>query len=325
MRKLLLATAALAALGLAGAASAQSVNVNGYIHNASGSPQVSNLTLSGLSVGSTLDGSGLSVGNVLNVNSVDNITAGSSRLSMLNTSNQTSTVNASASNIAGEADFGSLAGGNSASFIADDALSLQVVVQANPNDQTSNLNLQGGLNVGGNVAASSTAFGNSIYGQSEFSTINVSARAERQSNVGDQRANLIVSGSNRFGIDAALSAVAVGNVMEFDAEGTGTYTINQANGRDADFVGLVGYAGSSQTATLTVNPGSTFVGAADLSAAAVGNIATLTGGADINAVLDIQSHNSTQLSNLTISGSSFGALTGAAQSIGNSVNITTRP
>lgn len=325
MRKTLFATAAIAALAFAGAASAQSVSVNGsYLHNASGSPQVSNVNLNNITVGSSLTGGATSVGTSLNVSAADNITV-PGRVHQLNTTGQTATLNANSVTAGRDTVFNATAGGNAASFSADDTLSISGLRQSNDVGQTANLTIES-TSISGDLEGGATAFGNSTFGETLYGDIGVSNGVQfHQSNVGAQRANVTVNGGNSFARETDLRAIAVGGIMEFDSAGTGTYAIEQANGRGSDYFGLNGYAGSSQTANLTVNGGSNFNGATSLAASALGGVVNLSGTGNIAASVTTQNHNSAQTSNLSIMGSSFGSLIGSAQSIGTSVSINTRP
>lgn len=325
MRKTLFATAALAALAIAGAASAQSVTVNNsYLHNASGSPQVSTVNLNGITVGSRLIGGATSVGTSLNVEAADNIFV-PGRVQQLNTTGQTASLNVNGSTIGRDTTFTATAGGNAASFSADDSLVISGLRQSNDVGQTARVTIES-TSVSGDLDGGATAFGNSAFGESVYGGVDVSNGVQfHQSNIGAQLASTTVNGGNSFGRDTDLRSIAVGGILEFDSAASGTYAIEQANGRGSDYFGLNGYAGSSQTANLTVNGGSNFNGATSLAASALGGVTNLTAGGNIVAGVTTQNHNSAQISNLNIMGSSFGSLTGAAQSIGTSVSINTRP
>lgn len=324
MRKSILLAAASVALMFAGAASAQSVTLNNsYLHNASGSPQVSNVNLTGITVGSAMTGRSIAVGTSLNVEAADNIFV-PGRAQQLSTSGQTANLKVDTSTIGRDTVFTATAGGNAATLSADDTLSVSGLRQSNTAANTANLSIEA-VSVSGDLSGGATAFGNSLSGESVYGGVDATHLNFNQSNVGRQIANVNVYGGNAFGRDTDLSAVAVGGILEFDSAQSGTYNLVQANGRDGNYFGLTGYAGSAQTANLNVFGGSNFNGATNLGASAIGGVVNLNAGANIVASIDTQSHNSPQISNLNISGSSFGSLTGVAQSIGTSVSISTRP
>lgn len=327
MRKTLFVTAALAALTFAGAASAQSVTLNrSDLFNASGSRQVANTNIGAVSVGSTLTGGATAVGLSLNVESADNIFA-TGRVSLLNASSgQNANLSVNGANAAGAGSFTAIAGGNAASFSADDDLIVSGVRLANDSAQLANVTLESTY-VGGDVTGGATAFGNSLYGETDFGNVAVSNGSQfHQANSGAQIANTTVNGGNNFRGATDLRSLAVGGILEFDSAGTGTYAIDVSNSRGSDFFGYSGFGGAAnQTANMQVNGGSTFAGATSLAATAINNVVNLSGNGNITAGVNAYTANSVQTSNLTVTGSNFGSLSGVASSIGSSVSINTRP
>ncbi|UTC29283.1 hypothetical protein BAMBUS_02010 [Brevundimonas phage vB_BpoS-Bambus] len=326
MRKTFLLAAASVAL-FAGAASAQSVTVNGsYLHNASGSPQTANVSIDGITVGSALTGRAIAMGTSLEVNAADNIFV-PGRVDQLNgpAGGQTANLSVNGAVVGRDTSFTGTAGGNSANLSADDSLSVTGLRQSNTVRQNANVSIES-TSVSGDLAGGATAFGNAISGESVYGGVTVTNGANfQQSNVGAQLANTTVFGGNAFARDTDLRSLAVGGIIEYDSAQSGSYAIEQANGRGSNYFGLDGYQGSSQTANLTVFGGSNFNGKTNLAASAFGGVVNLSAGGNIVAGVTTQNHNSAQVSNLSIAGSSFGSLTGAAQSIGTSVSINTRP
>lgn len=311
MRKLFLASAALAAFALAGAASAQDITVgnNGYqqVNNAN---QVGVVLLPNISVGQLLTIDNLAAGNsgTFNASADINVTelrqtnnAGSLAASVL--------VNSTADRL----DSSTRAFGNAASLTAvNDDIRISNAAgtglrQTNNADQ-----LAGTLVLNSTVPGTSDVLTAAVGNTLSTSSGRVEAYSQNsgngQFNNGTQVAGTVVYGSTLRG-DSAITSQALGNNAAFNAS--------------ADFQSHFGQTNNAGQFGLTVVSNSAF-GTADIGSAALGNNLSITAG-QVNQISPFQTNNAGQVSATYIGNSSFtGSLVAGAGAIGNNITVTTR-
>lgn len=322
MRKTLFATAAIAALALAGAASAQNATIgnNGFtqINNAN---QVGLVLLPNVSVGRVLTVDNIAAGNSASVNAsadidvrFDTPRAGGvlGELRQINNGDQLA-VSVLATSTVDSLSSSTRAFGNATSLTAvndDIRIGGNAIGQVNNGDQLAGT-LVYNSSVPGTSDVLTAAVGNTFSATSGM----IEAYSQggqwssAQTNNGAQVAGTVVVGSTLLG-DSDVSSQALGNNAFFSANNGFTSHFGQTNN------------GAGQLA-LTGVSGSTF-GSADIGSAALGNNLSITAGT-VNQISPYQTNNAGQLSATYIGNSAFsGSLVAGAGAIGNNISVTTR-
>lgn len=285
MRNAIIGFAALAALAIAGSASASSDTTN---IQQNGAQQSANVAIGPVSVGTLLSADGQAVGNSVSVLSQTNVTPGNlndARVSsaQINSATQTSTLGLDAAD-AGSYDLGSRAIGNVGEF-ASEANNIETTTW-------SKAGLSQFLTNEGYTAAA---------------TVNTASPEPMafQDNLASQTASTSINGGVVTG-DADSATVAVGNSLSFDAYFNASAIGFQNNG-------------FNQTGSLTVT-GLDVGGDAGFSVASMGNVADWVGNSADGIVL--QTNLGAQNSTASVLGSNFGSLAVSGSAIGNAATIT---
>lgn len=309
MRKTLFATAAFAALAIAGAASAQTVNL-GPLSQQNFRPQTANLTVNNGLVGAALTGGATAVGNLI---TTDAAITTHTDFEQANFGGQTANVNLNGGSF-GDSRVSGQAIGNAISVEGSYSGSMPMFDnnqkgQDNGAAQVSNVALNGGT-FRGNLGLSSVAVGNNLSIDGSAAFLNRSdpnaANGNLQFNSGTQTANLTVTGGAING-DGNLIAQAVGNALSVD----GSASVSALNVRN----------NGTQTANATIVNGQ-FNGLT-VGASAIGNLSSFTTAAGVQSLGGLYQHNegTAQISNTLISNGNFGSLAASATSIGNALSV----
>ena len=313
MRKTLFATAAFAALAIAGAASAQTVNL-GPLSQQNFRPQTANLTVNNGLVGAALTGGATAVGNLITTDAA--ITTHTDFEQANFGGGQTANVNLNGGSF-GDSRISGQAIGNAISVEGSYSGSMPVYGanqkgQDNGAVQVSNVALNGGT-FRGNLDLSSVAVGNSLSIEGSAAFLNRSdpnaTNGNLQFNAVPQTANLTVTGGSING-DGNLIAQAVGNALSVEGAASVSALRVRNNG--------------TQTANATIVNGQ-FNGLT-VGASAIGNLSSFTTAAGVQSLGGLYQHNEgvngTQISNTLISNGNFGSLAASATSIGNALSVT---
>lgn len=356
MRNLLLASSAIvAAVALAGTASAQS--------QSNGTPVVATINIDGIDVNGVAVINSQGVGNSVGANGAINVNLfGQSQAGQLNNGAITSSLYVIDSEF-DEAELGSVAVGNTVAVDVGGTVLINRPGLIGPGGAPSAIQQNNGVIVArtdietsefGDLTATSTALGNNLSATGAFVTIGSLANDFTQDNAGAISSELEISGTGFFDavtFDSIVGgATSVGNNLNLGSANLGS-GIEQTNnapinamvdlswtggfGAEADLTSLaVGNSFSIDNLTGRVDQGNMsavradmdlnwvgFGGDSSFAAQAIGNLATATGGMTAQGT-SFPHTSATVVADLDVSFSAFGNASLSSLAVGNMANLT---